>query len=81
MAILDVNIPDASSPVHEAQIAEVKKRGATVFPLLTPPGDIHPLVSPLLIMQRFYLDIEIAARKLDMDPDNPVGLKKVTETV
>lgn len=81
VAILDVNIPDASSPFHEAQIEEVKKRGATVYPLLTPPEDIHPLVSPLLIMQRFYLDIEIAARTLDMDPDNPVGLKKVTETV
>ncbi len=81
VAIIDVHVPDASASFHSGQIEEVKRRGAPVFPLLKVDDEVHPLVAPLLIMQRFYLDIEIAARTLNMDPDNPVGLKKVTETV
>lgn len=81
VAILDVHVPDASSQYHKDQIEEVKRRGANVCSLLEVPQDTLPLVAPLLIMQRFYLDIELAARELNMDPDSPIGLKKVTETV
>lgn len=80
-AIIDAHIPDASSSVHKVQIEEVARRGAQVFPLFEVQSDIHPLTSPLIVMQRFYLDIEKAARDMDMDPDSPVGLKKVTETM
>lgn len=81
VAILDVHIDDASAQYHQAQIEEVKSRGATVCPMLQTDSTTHPLVAPLLIMQRFYVDIELAARNLNMDPDSPVGLKKVTETM
>lgn len=81
VASLDVTIPDASAPYHQDQINEIKRRGGKVLSLLTPPPGVHPLISPLLIMQRFYLDIELAARNMNMDPDSPVGLKKVTETM
>lgn len=81
VAIVNVHISDASSDHHMAQIAEVERRGASVYPLLYTSNDIHPLIAPLLIMQRFYLDIEMAARELGMNPDSPTGLKKITETV
>ncbi|GFD66952.1 glucosamine-6-phosphate deaminase NagB-II [Alteromonas sp. KUL106] len=81
IAIIDAHIPDASSRVHKAQIEEVARRGAQIFPLFEVPSDIHPLTSALVVMQRFYLDIEKAAREMGMDPDSPVGLKKVTETL
>ncbi len=79
-AVIDVHVPDASSEFHQEQIDEVSRRGAQVYPLLAVSNDVHPLTASLLIMQRFYLDIEIAARDMGMDPDSPVGLKKVTET-
>ncbi len=81
IAIIDAHIPDASSRVHKAQIEEVARRGAQIFPLFEVLSDIHPLTSALVVMQRFYLDIEKAAREMGMDPDSPVGLKKVTETL
>jgi glucosamine--fructose-6-phosphate aminotransferase (isomerizing) len=35
----------------------------------------------LIILQRFYLDIELIARQMGLDPDKPAGLKKVTKTL
>ena len=81
MAVINVHIPDASSSFHRAQVEEVARRGALVYPILSVDESIHPLAVSLLIMQRFYLDIEIAAREMGMDPDSPIGLKKVTETL
>jgi glucosamine--fructose-6-phosphate aminotransferase (isomerizing) len=36
---------------------------------------------PLAILQRFYLDVEQIALNMGFDPDKPVGLKKVTQTL
>jgi glutamine---fructose-6-phosphate transaminase (isomerizing) len=38
-------------------------------------------LQPLLLMQRFYLDIEAVALALGHNPDAPVGLNKVTITL
>jgi glucosamine--fructose-6-phosphate aminotransferase (isomerizing) len=38
-------------------------------------------VLPLLILQRFYLDVEVVARSRGINPDAPPGLNKVTKTV
>lgn len=81
LTVLDIKIPDASASFHQQQIDEVKQRGAMVFELGWDFGDVPPLLAPLLIMQRFYLDIELAAAFMGLDPDKPQGLKKVTETV
>ncbi|WP_137168688.1 glucosamine-6-phosphate deaminase NagB-II [Salinimonas lutimaris] len=79
MTVFDVSINDATSGWHDQQICEVTRRGGSVISMLRPTA--HPLISPLLIMQRFYLDLELAARQMQLDPDNPAGLKKVTETI
>lgn len=81
LTVLDICIPDASQSYHQAQIDEVKRRGAAVFDLSWPLEDVPALLTPLLFMQRFYLDIELAAAFMGLDPDKPQGLKKVTETV
>ncbi|QSX35510.1 SIS domain-containing protein [Shewanella avicenniae] len=81
LTLLDISIPDATTPYHVAQIEEVKQRGGHVMPMSWSFDRIPPLLVPLLIMQRFYLDIELAAAAMGLDPDKPQGLKKVTETV
>ncbi|MEC8746975.1 MAG: SIS domain-containing protein, partial [Pseudomonadota bacterium] len=40
----------------------------------------HPRLDALLLMQRFYLDIEKIAVELGLNPDTPPGLNKVTKT-
>ncbi len=45
----------------------------------TPAG--HPLIDPISIATSFYRLVEAVALKRGIDPDNPVNLKKVTETV
>ena len=62
-------------------IDEVKKRGGEVVTLPITLADIHPRLQPLLLMQRFYLDIEAIAVAMGKNPDAPVGLNKVTITL
>ena len=42
---------------------------------------IHPILEPIVLLQKFYLMVNNLAISLDFDPDSPVNLKKVTETV
>jgi len=47
--------------------------------LVVPAAD-HPLLTPLVMIHRFYGLVEACARALGRDPDNPPHLRKVTET-
>lgn len=80
-AIIDVTVHDEAYAAHKAQINEVQSRGASLVHL--DHGDLvtHPRVLPLLVLQRFYLDVEVVARSRGVDPDAPPGLNKVTKTV
>ena len=43
--------------------------------------NIHPILEPIVLLQKFYLMVNNLAVELWFDPDSPVNLKKVTETV
>ena len=70
--------------------AELSGRSATTF-LITEdpsiPGRLpippsgHPLLVPLTQITAFYAYVEALSRKLGGNPDQPHGLRKVTETV
>ncbi len=47
--------------------------------LLTPPA-AHHLLTPIVMLHRFYGLVEACARALGRDPDNPPHLRKITET-
>lgn len=81
LTLLNVMIVDESAKAHELQIAEVCKRGGDVINLHVFLPEIHPRIQPLLLMQRFYLDIEAIAVAMGLNPDAPVGLNKVTITL
>lgn len=79
--IIDINIHDESISAHNSQIAEMAQRGATVLQLHHQPIIAPARLLPLLVLQRFYIDVEIVARDLGINPDAPIGLNKVTKTV
>ena len=47
--------------------------------LVVPAAD-HPLLTPVVMIHRFYGLVEACAQALGRDPDNPPHLRKVTET-
>jgi glucosamine--fructose-6-phosphate aminotransferase (isomerizing) len=47
---------------------------------LVVPAAGHPLLTPVVMIHRFYGLVEACARALGRDPDNPPHLRKVTET-
>lgn len=81
VALLDASVHDESLSVHQVRIRELESKGIHLLHLSPLNSDIHPRLSALLLMQRFYLDIAKAAVKLGFDPDAPEGLKKVTRTL
>ncbi len=80
-AIVDVTVEDETLNAHRAQIADVQSRGAAVVQLHHRAVVADARVLPLLILQRFYLDVEVVARRRGINPDAPPGLNKVTKTV
>lgn len=80
-AIIDVSVADEALAAHKAQIQEVHSRGASLVHLNHGALSSHPRVLPLLVLQRFYLDVEAVARSRGVNPDAPPGLNKVTKTV
>lgn len=80
-AIVDVTVEDESYAAHQHQIAEVQRRGGAIMSLHHTGLDAHIRILPLLILQRFYLDVEQVAQSRGIDPDAPPGLNKVTKTV
>lgn len=81
LAIIDIAISDETQSVHQQQIDNVKARGAKVITLQHSDLGLSYRVLPLLVMLRFYLDVEKAAQVMGMNPDSPPGLNKVTQTL
>jgi glucosamine--fructose-6-phosphate aminotransferase (isomerizing) len=81
LTVIDAEIRDEALLVHQQKIADIAARGARVLPLRHTGSEVHPRIAPLLLLQRFYLDIAQVAVARGHNPDQPIGLKKVTETV
>ena len=84
LKLIALNILDESAPFHADMVGDVRARGGECldfgFTTGTSVRDVHPRVSALLLMQRFYLDIEQIAIEWGLNPDTPPGLNKVTKT-
>lgn len=81
LAIINIEVSDETQIVHQQQIDNVESRGAKVLTLKHPDLGLGFRALPLLVMLRFYLDVELAAQELGMNPDSPPGLNKVTQTL
>lgn len=87
LMLVDVEIDDETLINHKKQVADVISRGGVVVTLKvdndnsTEDDKIHKRLAPLAIMLRFYLDIEQVAQQMGLNPDEPVGLNKVTQTL
>ncbi len=81
LVILNCAVNDESAQAHQAQINEVRMRGADLVQLSQIEMTIHPRLAPLVVLQRFYLDVAKVAVSRGFDPDEPKGLKKVTRTL
>ncbi|TLU61702.1 SIS domain-containing protein [Thalassotalea litorea] len=81
LTIIDCHVNDESASAHKEQVVEVTSRGADMIHLDQVVNDIHPRLAPLLVLQRFYLDVEKVALAKGFNPDEPQGLKKVTRTL
>lgn len=81
LAILNCQVDDESAIAHGEQISEMLARGADVVTLKQLDTEMHPRLAPLVVLQRFYLDVAHVAVSRGFNPDEPKGLKKVTRTV
>jgi glucosamine--fructose-6-phosphate aminotransferase (isomerizing) len=81
LAILNCAVNDESAQSHQEQITEVDQRGADLVHLRQTDDNVHPRLAPLVVLQRFYLDVAEVAVTRGFNPDEPKGLKKVTRTV
>ncbi|WP_158968685.1 glucosamine-6-phosphate deaminase NagB-II [Paraglaciecola sp. L3A3] len=81
LSIIDVAVDDESQQAHQEIMADVNSRGSCTLNIRLTVDNTHPRCMPLIILQRFYLDIEFIARQMRLDPDSPAGLKKVTKTL
>ncbi len=79
--VINVEVNDESLATHLTQIKEISKRGAIIVNLFQGNKRLNPRIAPLVILQRFYLDIETIAVARGLNPDLPKGLKKVTKTI
>jgi len=81
LKVVEISIPDESETSHKLQVADLRQRGADLVHLHTVTQSIHPRIAALTVLQRFYLDIEQIAIERGLNPDEPRGLKKVTQTL
>ena len=81
LAVVDVFVADETTEAHNLMIKDVAGRGANLIQLNCNIAGLHKRCMPLAILQRFYLDVEQIALSMGFDPDKPVGLKKVTQTL
>ncbi len=81
LAILNCEVNDESATSHKDQIQEMKDRGADLVHLRQTDLNVHPRLAPLVVLQRFYLDVAEVAVTRGFNPDEPKGLKKVTRTL
>ena len=80
-AFVVVTVEDETLSAHRQQIEDVRSRGAAIVQLHHSVVTAQSRILPLLILQRFYLDVEVVARSRGINPDAPPGLNKVTKTV
>ena len=80
LKLISLNIEDESAPFHQNMVQDVRSRGGECIDLQGGVTSSHPRLDALLLMQRFYLDIEKIAVELGLNPDTPPGLNKVTKT-
>ncbi len=76
LAILNCAVNDESATSHQEQIDEVIDRGADLVHLRQNDVIVHPRLAPLVVLQRFYLDVAKVAVSRGFNPDEPKGLKK-----
>ncbi|WMS86657.1 glucosamine-6-phosphate deaminase NagB-II [Pleionea litopenaei] len=81
ITLLAVNVEDEALSSHLAAVEDFSSRGARVISLVQSTASAHKRINPLLVLLRFYLDIEQIASADGRNPDQPIGLKKVTETL
>ena len=81
LAILNCEVNDESAQSHQEQIDEMKQRGADLVHLRQTDLSVHPRLAPLVVLQRFYLDVAEVSVSRGFNPDEPKGLKKVTRTL
>lgn len=81
LTVVNVPIEDESYQAHSEQIADIIRRGGTLVNLHVPTPKVHPRVAPLALLQRFYIDVAHVAVSRGINPDEPAGLKKVTQTL
>ena len=81
LAIVNCQVNDESLLSHQEQITEVKHRGADIVDIKQLDDKVHPRIAPLVVLQRFYLDVASVAVYRGFNPDEPKGLKKVTRTL
>lgn len=75
-----INVKDETAQVHKDQIKDLRSRKAKVTELEQVVQNCHPRIAPLLVLQKFYIDIAPVSVALGYNPDAPVGLNKVTRT-
>lgn len=81
LAILNCEVNDESAQSHQEQINEMVERGADLVHLRQTDVNVHPRLAPLVVLQRFYLDVAEVSVSRGFNPDEPKGLKKVTRTL
>lgn len=81
LTVVNVPIEDESFRCHSEQIDDIVRRGGALINLHVPSKGVHPRVAPLALLQRFYIDVAHVAVSRGINPDEPAGLKKVTQTV
>lgn len=81
LSVIDVSVCDESQSAHETIMTDINSRGSRTICIGLSIEGTHPRCMPLIILQRFYIDIELIARQMGLNPDKPAGLKKVTKTL
>ncbi len=75
-----IELAAAGAPVLLAAPGAADARIGSVWHLPLPPS-LHPLLDPIPAVLAFYPFAEALARVRGFDPDQPRGLRKVTETM
>lgn len=79
--ILNCDVKDECEESHREQINGIIERNGQIVLLDQAGLKTHPRLAPLLILLRFYIDIANVSVALGLNPDEPKGLKKVTQTL
>ncbi|MCU4677354.1 SIS domain-containing protein [Catenovulum sp. 2E275] len=77
---IEIDIDDESREIHQTQMQDLASRGSNLIHLNQVVMDCHPRLAPILVLQKFYVDIATVSVELGYNPDAPLGLNKVTRT-